>query len=236
LQVLIVDNQTDFARSMSFLLTLEGMVVYTTGLGEEGVSLGKIYDYDIILLELQLPDISGYDVLRSLRSAKISTPVLILSGLTDIAYKIKCLGLGADDYLPKPFDNEELVARIHAIVRRSKGHAQSLIVIGDLVVNIEAKKAHIRGTLVQLTVKEYQVLELLALRKGATMTKDMFLDHLYGGTDEPECKVVDVYICKLRRKLLDAGGSLDYIGTIWGQGYVLREPANHPAAIYQGVD
>jgi len=168
---------------------------------------------------------SGYEVLRTLRKGKVATPVLILSGLTGIEDKVKGLGLGADDFLAKPFHKDELVARIHAIVRRSKGHAQSVISIGDLVVNLDSKLVEVHGSRVQLTGKEYQMLELLALRKGTTLTKEMFLNHLYGGMDEPELKIIDVFICKLRKKLSNASGGQEYIETVWGRGYNIREPS-----------
>ena len=131
-RVLLVDDDAAIARSIELMLKIEEINVYRTDLGEEGVDLGKIYDYDIILLDLNLPDISGYEVLRSLRSAKVVTPVLILSGLASIEDKIRGLGLGADDYLSKPFHKDELIARIHALVRRSKGHAQSVVAVAIL--------------------------------------------------------------------------------------------------------
>ena len=137
-------------------------------------------------------------------STKIKTPILILSGMAGIEDKVKGLGLGADDYLTKPFHKDELVARIHAIVRRSKGHAQSVIITGDLIVNLDQKTVEVDGARVHLTGKEYQMLELLSLRKGTTLTKEMFLNHLYGGMDEPELKIIDVFICKLRKKLATA--------------------------------
>jgi two-component system cell cycle response regulator CtrA len=174
-------------------------------------------------LDLTLPDISGYEVLRSLRASKIKTPILILSGMAGIEDKVKGLGFGADDYLTKPFHKDELVARIQAIVRRSKGHAQSVITTGDLAVNLDEKTAIIAGHRVHLTGKEYQILELLALRKGTTLTKEMFLNHLYGGMDEPELKIIDVFICKLRKKLANASGGKNYIETVWGRGYVLHD-------------
>ncbi|HUK10512.1 MAG TPA: response regulator transcription factor, partial [Stellaceae bacterium] len=167
----------------------------------------------------------GYDVLKRLRVAKVQTPVLILSGVSEMDSKVRALGFGADDYMTKPFHKDELVARIHAIVRRSKGHAQSVINTGDLVVNLDTKTVEVNHARVHLTGKEYQMLELLSLRKGTTLTKEMFLNHLYGGMDEPELKIIDVFVCKLRKKLSQATGGDNYIETVWGRGYVLRDPA-----------
>ena len=230
MQVLLIEDDKAISLSIELMLRAEGFNVYTTDLGEEGAELGKLYDYDIILLDLNLPDISGHDVLKSLRVSKISTPVLVLSGLAGIDDKVRSLGFGADDYLTKPFHKDELVARIHAIVRRSKGHAQSVIETGDMRVNLDAKTAEISGQRIYLTTKEYQILELLALRKGSTITKEMFLNHLYGGMDEPEMKIVDVFICKLRKKLLVASGGKNYIETVWGRGYVMRPASDEQAA------
>ena len=206
------------------MLKSESFNVYTTDLGEEGVDLGRLYDYDIILLDLNLPDMSGFEVLRSLRVSKVRTPILILSGLASIEHKVKGLGFGADDYMTKPFHKSELIARVHAIVRRSQGHTQSMVQTDDLILNVDAKTVHIKQIRVHLTGKEYQMLELLSLRKGTTITKEMFLSQLYGGMDEPEIKIIDVFICKLRKKLAAASGGKDYIETVWGRGYLLREP------------
>jgi two-component system, cell cycle response regulator CtrA len=223
MRVLLIEDDSATAQSIELMLKSESFNVYTTDLGEEGIDLGKIYDYDIILLDLNLPDMSGFEVLRSLRVSKVRSPILILSGLACIEDKIKGLGFGADDYMTKPFHKDELVARIHAIVRRSKGHAQSVIIIDDLCVNLDTKMVEINGARVYLTGKEYQMLELLSLRKDRTLTKEMFLSHLYGGLDEPEMKIIDVFICKLRKKLANASGGKDYIETVWGRGYVMRE-------------
>jgi two-component system, cell cycle response regulator CtrA len=223
-RVLLVEDDIGTAQSIELMLKTESINVYRTDLGEEGIDLGKVYDYDIILLDLNLPDISGYEVLRSLRSAKVATPIMILSGLASIADKIRGLGLGADDYLAKPFHKAELVARIQAIVRRSRGHAQALIAIGNLVVNLDAKIVELHGERIHLTGKEYSIVEMLALRKGSTLTKEMFLNQLYGGMEEPEAKIIDVFICKLRKKLANASGGLNYIETVWGRGYAIREP------------
>ncbi len=132
--------------------------------------------------------------------------------------------------MTKPFHRDELVARIHAVVRRSKGHAQSVIQTGDLRVNLDTKTVEVHSQRVHLTGKEYQMLELLSLRKGTTLTKEMFLNHLYGGMDEPELKIIDVFICKLRKKLQMATGGRHYIETVWGRGYVLRDPGGEHAA------
>ena len=230
MRALLIEDDAGVAKSIELMLKAESIYVYKTDFGEEGIDLAKIYDYDVVLLDLNLPDISGYEVLRSLRSAKVHTPILILSGLSGIEDKIRGLGLGADDYLPKPFHKDELVARIHALVRRSKGHAVSIIAIGDLFVDLEARKVELYGQKLHLTGKEYQMLELLALRKDSTLTKEMFLNHLYGDLDEPDAKIIDVFICKIRKKLINASGGRDYIETVWGRGYTLREPVEQAIA------
>ncbi|MCD8526368.1 MAG: response regulator transcription factor [Alphaproteobacteria bacterium] len=224
MRVLLVEDDTSTAKSIELMLKSEGYVVDTTDLGEDGLDLGKIYDYDIIILDLMLPDMDGYDVLKALRDSKVETPILILSGLTQLDNKLKGLGYGADDYLTKPFDKRELVARIQAIVRRSQGHSQSTIKTGEVVVNLDTRTVEVRERPLHLTGKEYGILELLSLRKGTTLTKEMFLNHLYGGMDEPELKIIDVFICKLRKKLQDATDGDNYIETVWGRGYVLRDP------------
>src|SRR5215467_12368099 len=231
MRVLLIEDDSAMARSIELMLRSEGFNVYTTDLGEEGIDLGKLYDYDIIVLDLQLPDMSGFEVLKSLRLAKVQTPVLILSGNAIVEAKVKALGFGADDYMTKPFHKDELVARIQAVVRRSKGHSQSVITTGKLTVNLDAKTVEANGARVHLTGKEYQMLELLSLRKGTTLTKEMFLNHLYGGMDEPELKIIDVFICKLRKKLANASNGKNYIETVWGRGYVLREPSDDEAKI-----
>ena len=232
MRVLLVEDDPTTAKSIEMMLTHANLNVYATDLGEEGIDLAKLYDYDIILLDLNLPDMTGHDVLRQLRLARIETPILILTGSDDTENKIRGFGFGADDYLTKPFQREELVARIHAIVRRSTGAAQSIIWTGKVAVNLDAKTVEVEGKTVHLTGKEYQMLELLSLRKGTTLTKEMFLNHLYGGMDEPELKIIDVFICKLRKKIAQATDNENYIQTVWGRGYVLNdpEPQQQPAA------
>ncbi|MEI7669024.1 MAG: response regulator transcription factor [Pseudomonadota bacterium] len=223
MRVLLVEDDASTAKAIELSLASEGIICDTTELGEEGLEIGKLYDYDIIILDLMLPDIDGYEVLRRFRSAKITTPILILSGLSGPDQKIKGLGYGADDYLTKPFNKGELIARIQAIVRRSKGHSDSVIRTGKLSVNLDTRAVEIDGKTIHLTSKEYAIIELLSLRKGSTLTKEMFLNHLYGGVDEPELKIIDVFVCKLRRKLAKSSGGDHYIETVWGRGYVLKE-------------
>ena len=229
MRILLVEDDPTTSKSIEMMLQNANLNVYATDLGEEGIDLAKLYNYDLILLDLNLPDMNGHDVLRQLRLAKVETPILILSGADDTENKLKGFGFGADDYMTKPFHRQELIARIHAIVRRSKGHAQSVISTGKFSVNLDAKTVEVDGTPVHLTGKEYQMLELLSLRKGTTLTKEMFLNHLYGGMDEPELKIIDVFICKLRKKLSEATGGENYIETVWGRGYVLRDPASAEA-------
>ena len=224
MRILLVEDDPTTSKSIELMLANANLNVYATDLGEEGIDLAKLYDYDLILLDLNLPDMNGHEVLRQLRRARVDTPILILSGNDDADNKIRGFGFGADDYLTKPFLREELVARIHAIIRRSKGHAQSIIKTGQYTVNLDAKTVDVDGSPVHLTGKEYQMLELLSLRKGTTLTKEMFLNHLYGGMDEPELKIIDVFICKLRKKLSVATGGENNIETVWGRGYVLRDP------------
>ncbi len=227
MRVLLVEDDSSTAKSIELMLKSEGYVIDVTDLGEDGLDLGKIYDYDIIILDLMLPDMDGYEVLKEFRAAKVDTPILILSGLNTLDDKLKGLGFGADDYLTKPFDKRELVARIQAIVRRSQGHSQSIIETGDIKVNLDSRTIEAAGKPLHLTGKEYAILELLSLRKGSTLTKEMFLNHLYGGMDEPEVKIIDVFICKLRKKLADATDGSNYIETVWGRGYVLRDPKDN---------
>ena len=233
MRALLVEDDAAMAAGIKLMLKRENFICDATDLGEDGLEIGKLYDYDIIILDLMLPDMDGYEVLRRLRSARVRTPILILSGLGDLDHKIKGLGFGADDFLTKPFDRRELIARMQAIVRRSKGHSESTIRTGKLTVNLDSRIAMTDDQSLHLTAKEYGILELLSLRKGTTLTKEMFLNHLYGGMDEPELKIIDVFICKLRKKLARATGGEHYIETVWGRGYVLRDPVEGGSELHQ---
>lgn len=219
MRILLVEDDASTRQSLELLLKSEAFNVYSTDSDEEAVSLGKLYDYDAIVLDL---DVGGFDVIRALRTAKVQTPIIALDRHVQVNTVVKVLGLGGDECMSKPFHKDELVARIHALVRRCKGHATNVVQTGDLVVNLDSRTVTVRGAQVPLTGKEYQMLELLSLRKGITITKEAFLNHIYGGRDEPEAKIVDVFICKLRKKLRAAG--CDLVETVWGRGYVLRDP------------
>lgn len=222
MRILIIEDDEIVASTVELFLKSEGFRTHTETLGEEALEVAKHYEYDAILMDLNLPDMSGVEVLRKLRLNRVATPVIVLSGQTDLETKIRCLGAGADDYLAKPAVNAELAARLRAVVRRAKGHAQSVIQIDDLAVNLDIKAAEIDGERVPLSSKEYQMLELLALRRGTTLTKETFLNHLYGEMDEPEAKIIDVFVCKLRKKLAAYTNGKTYIETVWGQGYLIR--------------
>jgi two-component system cell cycle response regulator CtrA len=224
MRILLIEDDSATSKTLQVMLKNEGFVCDTTDLGEDGLEIGKLYEYDLIILDLMLPDMDGYEVLKRLRASNVKTPTLILSGLKEIDDKVKALGFGADDYITKPFNKSELLARIHAIIRRSHGHSDSVIKTGRLTVNLRQHMVTVDDKIVHLTGKEYAILELLSLRKGTTLTKEAFLNHLYGGIDEPELKIIDVFICKLRRKLAEALDGEDCIETVWGRGYVLRDP------------
>lgn len=227
MRVLLVEDDPATARSTALMLNATGAVVDQSDTAEEALDLARHYDYDIVLLDLILPDMEGYEVVRRMRLARIETPVLIVSGLSRPQAKVKGLAMGADDFITKPFDNAELMARMQAIVRRNKGFGQPVVCIGSLQLNLNSREVVVDGRAVHLTGREYAIFELLILRRGTVLTKEAFLNHLYGGMDEPEVKIIDVFICKLRKKLMQAGVD-DLIRTVWGRGYMIRELAGNP--------
>ena len=221
MRVLLVEDDPSQATNTELMLTSEHYEVDTAGLGEDGLEISKHHDYDIVLLDIMLPDMDGFQVLRNLRTARIKVPVLVLSALGEPEHKTKALELGAADFLTKPFDKGELIARIQAVVRRSTGHSQSVIRIGRLTVNLASRAATVDGQTLSLTATEYTILEMLSLRRGATLSKDTFLNHLYGSHQEPNAKIINVFVCKLRKKLAAALDGESYIETVWGRGYTI---------------
>ncbi len=224
MRVLLIEDNVATARGVELILCGDGCSVDTAALGEDGIALAKSREYDIVILDLLLPDMNGFKVLTALRAAKVNTPVLVLSGDANLDSRVATLRTGADDYMTKPFHKAELVARVRAIARRSVTRSQSVITAGKIVLNLDEKTARVGGVKVNLTIKEYQMLEALALRKGMTLSKDALLHQLYGDADAPEVKIIDVFICKLRKKLAQVMNGENYIRTIWGQGYQFSEP------------
>ena len=222
MRILLVEDDRLVTQALMATLKAASMVVDAVGTGEEALEYCRLCDFDMVLLDVTLPDMDGYDVVRRLRAARLATPVLMLSEAASPQAKVKGFAAGADDVITKPFDAQELVARIQAVVRRAKGFAQSSLTVGELTLNLGSREVTVAGTPIHLTGKEYAILELLVLRKGVVLTKEAFLNHLYGGMDEPEVKIIDVFICKLRKKLAQAGAD-NVIGTVWGRGYMMRD-------------
>ncbi|WP_394762527.1 response regulator transcription factor [Phenylobacterium sp.] len=223
MHILLVEDNPVAAKSIELKLTAEGHNVFTTDLGEDAIELAGLYDYDVILLDLELADMTGLDVLRAIRGKKVLTPVIVVTASADVETKVRALSSGADDFICKPFHKAEMAARINAVVRRSRGHSESIIRTGAIALNLDTRTAEVSGTPVHLTPSEYKVLELLSLRKNSVLTKEMCLNHLYNGLKEPEVKIIDVFICKLRKKLAQASDGDNQIETVWGGGYMLRD-------------
>ena len=223
MHILLVEDNDSTAKQLELVLGREGHNVSVTPSGEEAVELAGLYDYDAIILDLDLEDISGLEALRSLRMKKLNTPVIILTGEAESDIKVQALASGADDYVTKPFHRGELVARIAAVVRRSRGQAESIIRTGKIALNLSTRQVEVDGTSIHLTPSEYKMLELLSLRKNTVLTKEQCLNHLYNGLSEPEIKIIDVFICKLRKKIAAASGGDALIETVWGGGYMLRD-------------
>lgn len=223
MRILHVEDNIAFACTVAMLLSARGYVVETARSGEEALSLVTLYPYDAVVLDTTLPDMRGASLIRAIRRAKVPTSIIVLSAISDVAEKVDALNFGADDYMTKPFLGDELVAHINAVVRRREGHATSVLQVGKVHLNLDTKRLTVGGQAIHLTKREYQLIEVMALKRGRTLSKESLLLALYGGRDEPELKIIDVFVCKLRAKLR-ALGAADHIETVWGQGYALREP------------
>ena len=225
MRILFIDDDTVFANALSEMLEEQNIQVDQTTFSKSGHELADIYDYEAILLDLGLPDTTSSDVLNELRKNGDETPVIVLSSQTEIETRLTCLNLGADDYLTKPVHSKELAARLEALVRRANGHCKNVLEFGELMLDLHARQACVHGRQLDLTNKEYQMLELLCLRSGRVVSKETFLDHLYGGIDEPEMKIIDVFICKLRKKISREIQDAALIETVWGRGYRVNAEA-----------
>jgi two-component system cell cycle response regulator CtrA len=224
MRILHIEDEAFVSKSIQQMFSLERFEVAAVDTGETGLSLARQNSYDLIVLDLQLPDMSGIDILRDLRDGDVHTPVLVLSGTADPDIKVRALKSGADDYLTKPFHRDELIARVRAVVRRAQSSVNSIIQIGTIVVDLDAQMVSVSGVQIDLTTKEYEILKLLSQRKGMILSKEIILNQLYNGMDVPNEKIVDVFICKLRKKLGSEIDANSYIKTVWARGYELRDP------------
>lgn len=222
MRLLLVEDDKLMAQMISALLVKKDFQVTTVHTKAEALENLEVFAYDAVVLDLRLRGESGLDVLSAARAKEIRTPFVVLSGDLDTESKVAALRAGADDYVTKPFKVEELAARILVVVRRTNGYVSTCIEHGPLALNLEQKLAYANGTPLNLTRKEYELLEALILRSGRTLSKDMILSLLYGGIDEPNSKIIDVFVCKLRKKLSDALNGVSPIGTVYGVGYSFR--------------
>jgi len=222
-RVLVVEDESRLAENVA--RSLEETAGYAVDIaldGEDGLFMAESNPYDVILLDLMLPRLPGLDVLKHLRAQKVHTPVLVLTARDEKESVVELLNAGADDYLTKPFDLGELLARTKALIRRGKGQPSPLLSIGDLEINTVNRTVQRNGRSIQLTAMEYRVLEYLAHRPRAVVSKTELLEHLYDYDWEKFSNVIEVYISGLRRKL-DEGSSAQLIHTLRGQGYILQE-------------
>ena len=231
MRILLIEDDQSINGALANVLRTNNIVCDTANSAESGIAACRANDYDLVLLDLVLPDQDGFDTIKILRNDIATTaPILVLSGLPSVDDRVQCLNLGADDYLKKPFHKRELLARIHAILRRSSSTTSSVIKIGRL--HIDLSKQCVKsdtGKALELTEKEYRIVELMARRMGSVVTKSCFIDHLYSGSEEPEFKIIDVFICKIRNKIKALfGNGVEYIHTAWGRGYVMEyRPETH---------
>jgi len=224
MRLLLIEAEALAARQMTHVLKTCRAIVEHAESGEDGLDLARHYDYDLVLLDHALPDLDGTEVVRRMRAGGINTPAVVMTAQSQADINVRAFQAGADDVIRKPFDPAELQARLQAIMRRSRGYSQPTLMLGSLQLNLDSREVLVGGTSVRLTGKEYAVLELLVLRKGMVLSKDMFLDHLYGGTGEPDSKIIDLLVSRVRKKLADAGAP-DAISTVWGCGHMMREVA-----------
>ena len=221
MKILIIEDEQKLARVLKKGLEENDFTVDLSFDGEEGLHLAETYTYDAVLLDLMLPGRDGLSVLASLRQKKIDMPVLVVTARGEVGERIKGLDIGADDYIAKPYDFAELMARLRAAIRRSKGKPSPIIVIGDLSLDTNAKTVTRSGRAIPLTAREYMLLEYLALNAGRVISRTELIDHVYATEYEWDSNVIDVYINYLRNKI-DKGFGKPLIHTKRGAGYVLK--------------
>lgn len=234
MRVLLVEDDYAMQHSISTALNIAGLVVESCVTSQEGLERLKYYDYDVIIVDLAADAPVGEELIRKIRGCQVDSPIICISAVDAAYVKVKMFSAGADDYIVKPFACMELVARTQAILRRFHGFSESVLKVGDVQLNLNTKETFVGTSPLHLTGKECAILELLMLRHGSVLSKETFLNHLYGGMDEPEIKIVDVFICKIRKKMQRLGLN-NAITTLWGRGYVLREE-NATRYTYSSMD
>ena len=216
MRLLVIEDEPDLARTVSKVFEEEDFAVDVAQDGEEGLFKIGATNYDAVILDLMLPRVDGWDVLRGVRSAGIRTPVLILTARDLIADRVRGLNLGADDYLVKPFAVVELVARVHAMVRRAYGSPSSTVTLGELIIDTAARQVSRNGRPIELTAREFAILELLTRSRGSVVSRTAVCDHIYNEETDVLSNVVDVHVAALRRKL-----GAELIRTRRGEGYII---------------
>ena len=219
---MIIEDEKDLVRVLKRGLEENSFTVETAYDGEEGLYLAENFPYDAIVLDLMLPGIQGFQILERLRQSKKDVPVIVLTAKGDVEERVKGLNLGADDYMVKPFNFSELIARLRAVLRRHKGSSSSSIEIADLKIDMNSNTVYRGGKEIKLTAKEYKILEYLALNRGKVISRTELLEHIYDINSDPDSNVIDVYINYLRKKL-DKGFEKKLIHTVRGAGYILKE-------------
>lgn len=220
MKVLIVEDDKTLVKNLKHILQKDGFAVDTAISKETGLMEAEINEYDCLILDINLPDGSGFNLLESLRKSGNKTPIIIATARGQIEDRVKGLNLGADDYIPKPVDSNELIARIRAVIRRNSNSALPVIIIGDLVIKPAEHSASIKNNLLDLTAKEFSVLEYFAQHSGQVVTRTMLMEHIWGSDFETFSNVIDVYIRNLRRKI-GQFTKTNLIRTIRGKGYIL---------------
>lgn len=239
MNVLIVEGDKTLADTLDLLFRAADFTTYVSDEISEALDLLSLYQFDVVVLEAVLPTWQGADMLRRMRDNRISVPVIVLTDADTVEMKVAAFAAGADDVLVKPVHKDELICRAKVAVRRANGAPAALIQIGPLSVNLDSGELFAGDTPVKLTGKERAIISNLAMRRGKTVTKEALMHDLYGGMDEPEIKIIDVFVCKLRSKIRDVfPGAEVHIETIWGRGYRLTEtpPAPRQRAIVPNLD
>jgi two-component system copper resistance phosphate regulon response regulator CusR len=224
MNVLLVEDERPLALALNRILTQSGLKVTWASDGQKGIELASSDEYDVLVLDVLLPIVNGWEVCRRLRAARINVPIIMLTALDETEEKIRGLNLGADDYLPKPFEADELVARVKALLRRDKVNKGAVICVDDLEIDREQRRVVRAEAIINLTRREYDLLEVLAINEGRVLSREVLLERVWRN-EETYSNIVDVFIGTLRKKI-DAPFSRRLIHTVIGFGYVLRSESD----------